>query len=200
MRALVYSTGTRRPLAEQPVVFSVSEPSHGWSRGRPLMREAARTNRFGVAAVDFPISSEAPDGRLVLSVTSEGAEARRTVRVEDFERPRFVTSIEPLGVTRHGHPLQVEVSVHHAHGPPLASGRVSLTAATVVGAKGRRFLRLGADLDQNGRAPPRNRMAPETPSRGGSAGSSQRPAPSSTKRILCVRSPSARATRAQQQG
>jgi hypothetical protein len=95
-RALALRPIDLRPIADREIVFEIEDP-----RGNLVLRQQARTSKFGVAATDFRLADEITLGtyrlRALIRLPGGSVEVRdeRTVKVARYAPPKFKITITP---------------------------------------------------------------------------------------------------------
>ncbi len=145
LRVLVLGRVSRRALAKQGVKLTVDSPE-----GELLSRKV-ETNTHGVAAVTLPLDRAAPVGRYRATARAGSAASHRYLRVREYETPRHLIEVQTTpGHLPPGGAVTVRVRARYQHGPPVAGGRVTVRASTLIGAEGRAFARARLTLSGAG--------------------------------------------------
>ena len=122
MRALALSTVDRRAAAGQPIEFTVEDP-----RENKLLRQQVVASDYGLAALDFALSSEASQGRYRLSATVGDTTSERIVTVGPYVLPKFRIQIETdRSYYLPGDRVEGHVQAGYFFGKPVSLGQVEL--------------------------------------------------------------------------
>jgi anti-sigma factor RsiW len=84
MRVLALSTVDRRAAAGQPIEFTVEDPKEN-----KVLRQQVIASDYGLAALDFALSSEASEGRYRLTATLGDTTSERVVTVGPYVLPKW---------------------------------------------------------------------------------------------------------------
>jgi hypothetical protein len=126
MRGLALRRPDLRPLAGQPMGFSVTDP-----RGNVVFREARPASRFGIGSADCPIAGEVIEGPYRIECRVGDATAGVTVEVRPYVLPRFKVALtldQPY--YQPGQAIKGKVQADYVFGKPVADGAVSVALET----------------------------------------------------------------------
>ena len=123
LRALVLSP-TRRALANQEVIFRIEDPEETM-----VFREPARSSRFGIANIDWPIPENARLGdywvKVALGDGDDSSETVVKVRISRYDLPNFSVKVQPdRSYYLPGQNAEVKVSADYLFGRPVTRGQV----------------------------------------------------------------------------
>lgn len=122
LRALALDTLALEAAAAQPLILSVDDPE-----GNRLLRQELTTSRWGIAAADFVLDSQAKSGDYTLTASIGPVTSSRTVEVKPYKLPRFKVEFNPdRTYYLPGDLAQGVVSANYFFGKPVAGGRVRI--------------------------------------------------------------------------
>ncbi len=131
IRALALSAVDMKPAAGQEVEFIITNPD-----GDKLVRRTVPASEFGIAALDFPLSPYAAQGRYTIQASVGGTVSERTVTVQPYVLPKFRVTVETdRPFYRPGDRVSGHVRARYFFGKPVAGGRVTLRGYTYEGEK-----------------------------------------------------------------
>lgn len=127
MRALAINAATRKPAADQQIVFEVAD-----GRGNKVFKQNQRLSRFGVASADFQLADEVNEGVYTLRALLADGDVERKVRVERYVLPKYklaLTTDRPYYLPGE----RVSGNLHAAYffGKPVALAAVHVSINTV---------------------------------------------------------------------
>ncbi|MCS6775183.1 MAG: alpha-2-macroglobulin family protein [Chloroherpetonaceae bacterium] len=127
MRALALDLGTRRPLADKPVVFEVED-----ARGNKVFKKKETLSPFGIASADFALADEVNMGTFTLRALLPNGQAEKKVRVERYVLPKFKITLTPdKPYYLPGEVVKVVTAGKYFFGKPVAGGEMTLTINTL---------------------------------------------------------------------
>ncbi|MFM8578329.1 MAG: alpha-2-macroglobulin family protein, partial [Planctomycetaceae bacterium] len=85
------SNGDYRTLPDRNAIVTFRD-----ANGREIARREQKTNAFGSFSGQFSIPPSGLPGQWALSAESEGAHGGSAVRVEEYKRPKFRVTLEPI--------------------------------------------------------------------------------------------------------
>jgi anti-sigma factor RsiW len=122
MRVLALSTVDRRPAAGQPIEFTVEDPKEN-----KLLRQQVVASAYGLASLDFALSTEASQGRYRVSATLGDTTSERVVTVGPYVLPKFQIQIETdRSYYLPGGRVEGHVQADYFFGKPVSGGQVEL--------------------------------------------------------------------------
>jgi anti-sigma factor RsiW len=122
MRVLALTRVDRQPAAGQPIEFTVEDPKEN-----TLLRQQVVASVYGLAALDFALSSEASHGPYRLSATLGDTTSERVVTVGDYVLPKFGLQIETdRSYYLPGDRVEGHVQAGYFFGKPVSGGQVEL--------------------------------------------------------------------------
>lgn len=139
VRALALRQQTLKPVAAEPVAFSITDP-----KGNVIFRRQGETSKFGIAACDCPLATEVIEGPYTVACKVGDTESRRTVQVQKYVLPKFkvdVTFDRPY--YRPGQTVTAQIRAIYFFGKPVEGGEVDVA----VQANGVRTLNARTDAD-----------------------------------------------------
>jgi hypothetical protein len=146
MRVLALSMVDRRPAAGQPIEFTVEDPKEN-----KLLRQQVVASAYGLAAVDFDLSSEASPGRYRLSAKLGDTTSERVVTVGPYVLPKFGIQIETdRNYYLPGDRVEGHVQADYFFGKPVSGGQVAL-AGVVYDVERSEEVFLHGKTDEEGR-------------------------------------------------
>jgi uncharacterized protein YfaS (alpha-2-macroglobulin family) len=124
VRGLALDSLALKPAGALTMTVTVADPA-----GNKVFRRELTTSAYGVAAVDFPISSHATSGDYVITAAMGPVESTRTVEVKPYNLPRFKVEFAPdRDYYLPGETASGEVRAHYFFGKPVTGGAVTITA------------------------------------------------------------------------
>jgi len=148
MRALALSTVDRRAAAGQPIVFTVEDP-----RENKLLRQQVVASEYGLAALDFALSSEADQGRYRLIATVGDTTSERIVTVGPYVLPKFRIQIETdRSYYLPGDRVEGHIQAEYFFGKPVSLGQVELRGV-IYDVERSEEVSLQGKTDEDGRFP-----------------------------------------------
>jgi len=154
LRALALGAVDRRPAAGQEITFAVLNPN-----GDKLVQRAVVASEYGIASLDFPLDSQAPQGAYTLQATlddtSHGEQGRtiseREVRVQPYSLPKFKLALETERTFyRPGDSVEGSVQADYFFGKAVVGGQVTLRGYVYDGAP-QQVIELYGKTDNGGR-------------------------------------------------
>lgn len=127
IRALALQRPDLRPLAGNPVVFTVTDP-----KGNVIFKQTDATSRFGITSADCPLAAEAIPGdyRIQCIVGSTASEV--TVRVEKYVLPKFKVNLTlDKSFYAPGEMVRGTVQAEYFFGKPVSEGHVQIEARSM---------------------------------------------------------------------
>lgn len=122
MRALALDTVALKAAQGEPLVLTVQDPE-----GNRVMRKEVITSRWGIAAADFALDSQAATGDYVVTAQMGPVTSSRTVEVRPYRLPRFkVTFDSDRSFYLPGEKPSGTVEARYFFGKPVAGGRVRI--------------------------------------------------------------------------
>ncbi len=122
VRALALGAVDMKPAAGREVEFVITDPD-----GDKLIRRAVAASEFGIAALDFPLSPHAAQGRYTIQAILGDTVSERTVTVQPYVLPKFRVTVETdRTFYRPGDQVSGHVRAEYFFGKPVAGGRVTL--------------------------------------------------------------------------
>src|SRR5882724_3499900 len=123
MRALTLSP-TRQAIANQEVIFRIEDPEN-----TAVFRETAKSSRFGIASVDWPIPENARLGDYVIKVAlgtgEDSSQSTLKVRISRYDLPNFKVTAKPdRAYYLPGEDAEIKVSADYIFGQPVNRGHV----------------------------------------------------------------------------
>jgi uncharacterized protein YfaS (alpha-2-macroglobulin family) len=88
VRALALRKPDLHPIAEQPTVFTLTDP-----KGNVLFKQQTATSRYGIAATSCLLDREILDGLYTLGCKVGDTESRLAVEVKKYVLPKFKTDL-----------------------------------------------------------------------------------------------------------
>jgi hypothetical protein len=145
LRALALAEMTLKEAAENELLFEVED-----AKGNKVFKKRARTNAFGVAAIDFTLADEVNMGAYRVTALLGGSKAEKTVTVKRYVLPKFKIKTK----TERAYYLPLEtvkgsLQTDYFFGKPVKDGRVTVVAST-FDVRMREFARLKAKTDAKG--------------------------------------------------
>jgi hypothetical protein len=126
MRGLALRRPDLRPVAGQPMAFSLTDP-----RGNVVFRETRPSSRFGIASTDCPIAGEVIEGPYRIECRMGEATAAATVEVRTYVLPRFKVSLSlDRPYYQPGDAIKGRVRADYVFGKPVADGAVNVALET----------------------------------------------------------------------
>ena len=145
MRGLALNRATMAATADTPVTFSVMDPT-----GNIVLRQAVATSSFGIAAVDLPLSEQAPTGNYTLEARLGDFRVQTTVEVKPYTLPRFKVEFNPArDWYLPGEVVTGTVAANYFFGKPVAGGTVSMQGY-VTDVERVEAITLAGETDANG--------------------------------------------------
>ncbi len=126
MRGLALRRPDLRPVAAQPMAFSVTDP-----RGNVVLRDVKPTSRFGIGSADCPIAGEVIEGPYRVECRVGDTTADATVEVRHYVLPRFKVALtldQPF--YQPGQTIKGRVQADYVFGKPVSDGSVSVALET----------------------------------------------------------------------
>ena len=126
LRALVFD-GRSHAAAKVPVTLTIND-----AEDKKVLAEPLTTNRFGIAAYDWKLSSQTETGNYSVQVeasdsTELDGSGRMNVLVERYDLPEFTVSAAlDRGYYLAGQTPEVKIHAAYLFGKPVASGSVRL--------------------------------------------------------------------------
>jgi uncharacterized protein YfaS (alpha-2-macroglobulin family) len=118
VRSLTLLRPDLKPAADSNAVFTVTDP-----KGNVIFREAKRTSRFGIAAVDCELADELIEGNYRIHCRAGDTDSSATVEVHKYVLPKMkiaVTTERPWYLN--GDEVHGTIEATYIHGEPVADG------------------------------------------------------------------------------
>ncbi|MBX2998717.1 MAG: hypothetical protein KF893_09435 [Caldilineaceae bacterium] len=145
LRGLALDTLALTAAQDQPLTLTVDDP-----QGNRLMRQELTTSRWGIAAADFVLDSQAPSGDYTITASMGPVTSSRTVEVKPYSLPRFKVDFDPdRTFYLPGDLAQGTVEAHYFFGKPVAGGSVRI-AGFVTDVERVQIFELNGETDENG--------------------------------------------------
>ena len=127
MRALGLDEASRKPAADQPILFEVTD-----AKGNKVFKADLTTSAYGIACCDFTLAAEVNLGDYHIRVVTGKVESDRVVRVQRYVLPRFkiaLTTDKPFYLR--SEKVHGEVRADYFFGKPVANAEVKVTGRTL---------------------------------------------------------------------
>src|SRR5690606_14930419 len=145
LRALGLRRKDKKPLAEQPVVFEITD-----GKGNKVYKRTFETDEYGVAATEFRIGPIVNEGTYTASVTSGDVSMQKTFEVFRYALPKFDVSVKPERPWyRPAEEILATIDARYFFGKRVSGGKVRVEAFTLdIGETV--FQQLMGELDADG--------------------------------------------------
>lgn len=123
MRALALDTVALKAAQDQTLVLTVQDP-----KANRVMRQELTTSRWGIAAADFTLDSQATSGDYTITAEIGPVTSQRTVEVKPYKLPRFKVEFQsdrPFYLP--GETASGTVEARYFFDKPVAGGQVRIT-------------------------------------------------------------------------
>jgi anti-sigma factor RsiW len=122
LRGLAFDAATLRPVADQPVTFSMLDPA-----GRQLDQRITQPSEYGVASLDFALPLDAAYGQYTLRAALGDTLSERSVTVGAYDLPAFRVTVETdRRFYAPGERVTGSVQAAYFFGKPVPGGQVTL--------------------------------------------------------------------------
>ncbi|MFQ5879110.1 MAG: MG2 domain-containing protein [Dehalococcoidia bacterium] len=127
MRALALDTVALKAAQDQTLVLTVQDP-----KANRIMRKELTTSRWGIAAADFPLDTQAISGEYTITAEMGPVTSQRTVEVKPYKLPRFEINLRSdRAFYLPGETASGSVDAQYFFGKPVAGGQVRLIGSVL---------------------------------------------------------------------
>ncbi|HLV66865.1 MAG TPA: MG2 domain-containing protein, partial [Polyangiaceae bacterium] len=127
LRALGLRRKDKKPLAEQPVVFEITD-----GKGNKVYKRTFETDEYGVAATEFRIGPIVNEGTYTATVTSGDVSSQKTFEVFRYALPKFEVGVKTEKPWyRPAEEVLATVDARYFFGKRVSGGKVRVEAFTL---------------------------------------------------------------------
>ena len=127
VRALALSSIDAKPLAATNATFELEDP-----KGNKVFRKVITTSEYGIASVSIALAPELILGRYRVTVTANGVESQKSIRVERYVLPKFRVALETdRSFYKPNDKLEGTITARYFFGKPVSKGEAEVVFYTV---------------------------------------------------------------------
>lgn len=126
VRALAMRKSDRKPAADQPLVFAITD-----ARGNVIFKSQQQTSAYGIASCSCLLATEVIEGAYAVTCKLGDTESRQTVDVKKYVLPKFKVDVQlDKDFYKPGDRLQGKVKAAYFFGKPVANSPATVEIVT----------------------------------------------------------------------